>query len=164
MAIQKVKLYSNSGSYRNSQADGRLVAQPKRRGTLRPAEGWTVLLLLAIALYSVVVSIISVQWVENSPLLLYMPICGLLVGMVIAKIPRFPQSILHLAACLIGHWLAVWLTSTVGSPKLGKGKKRSWIFCETGLIREAGMRLSGNGAFPLGSRTVVRGASAEKQI
>ena len=38
---------------------------------------------------------------------------GLLVGLVIAKSPRLPQSVLHLAACLIGHWLAIWLTSVV---------------------------------------------------
>ena len=116
MGIQKANLYSNSGSYRNGQVDGRLVPQPKHRGMLNPVEGWMVLVLLTIALYSVVVSIIAVNWVDSSSLsslLLWMPVCGLLVGLVIAKIPRFPQSILHLAARLIGHWLAVWLTSAV---------------------------------------------------
>lgn len=72
-----------------------------------------VLVLLTVALYSVIFSIVAVHWVDNSLLLLYMPVCGLLVGLIIAKIPRFPQSILHLAACLIGHWLAVWLTSAM---------------------------------------------------
>jgi len=113
VAIQKAKLYSNNGSYRNGQSDGRPVLQPKRRGMHKPAEGWMVLVLLAIALYSVVTSIVAVNWVDNGLLLLWMPVCGLLVGLVIAKIPRFPQSILHLAACLIGHWLAVWLTSAI---------------------------------------------------
>lgn len=113
MTIQKANLYSNSDSYRNSQPDGQLVAQLKLPGILNPSEGWLVLVLLAVALYSVIVSIIAVNWVDNSSLLLSMPVCGLLVGLVIAKIPRFPQSILHLAACLIGHWLAVWLTSMV---------------------------------------------------
>ena len=27
--------------------------------------------------------------------------------------PRFPQAILHLGACLIGHWLSIWLTSAI---------------------------------------------------
>ena len=110
MIIQKAKLYSTSASYHD---DGQLVSQPKHRRALKPAEGWLVLVLLAIALYSVVLSIRVVNWVDSSSLLLWMPACGLLVGLAIAKIPRFPQSILHLAACLIGHWLAVWLTSAV---------------------------------------------------
>ena len=110
MTIQKAKLYSTSVSYHD---DKQLVSQPKYRRALKPAEGWLVLVLLAIALYSVVLSIRVVNWVDSSSLLLWMPACGLLVGLAIAKIPRFPQSILHLAACLIGHWLAVWLTSAV---------------------------------------------------
>lgn len=109
MTIQKANLYPNS----DSQPDGQLASQQKSLGTLNPSEGWMVLVLLAVALYSVIFSIVAVHWVDNSFLLLYMPVCGLLVGLVIAKIPRFPQSILHLAACLIGHWLAVWLTSTM---------------------------------------------------
>ena len=80
---------------------------------LAPSEGWLPLILLAIALYSVVGSIIAVGWVGHSSLLLFSPAAGLLVGLIISKIPRFPQVILHLAACLIGHWLAVWLTSSV---------------------------------------------------
>lgn len=113
MTIQKANLYSNSDSYRDSQPDGQHVPEPPFLRILYPSEGWMVLVLLAVALYSVIYSIVSVNWVEDSSLLLYMPVCGLLVGLVIAKIPRFPQSILHLAACLIGHWLAVWLTSAV---------------------------------------------------
>lgn len=86
--------------------------QPDKVTASEPFEGWLPLLFLAIALYSVVGSIIAAQWVEKSTLLLWMPLAGLLVGLAIAKIPRFPQSILHLTACLVGHWLAVWLTSS----------------------------------------------------
>src|SRR5260370_42366815 len=93
VAIQKAKLYSNNGSYRNGQSDGRPVPQPKRRGMHKPAEGWMGLVLLAIALYSGVTSIVAGNWVYSGLLLLWMPVCGLLVGLVIAKIPRFPQSI-----------------------------------------------------------------------
>ncbi len=78
-----------------------------------PFEGWLPLLFLAIALYCVVFAIIDAKWVGQAPLLLYAPGVGLLVGFGISKIPRFPQSILHLAACLLGHWFAIWLTSVV---------------------------------------------------
>ncbi|HEU5226815.1 MAG TPA: transglutaminaseTgpA domain-containing protein [Ktedonobacteraceae bacterium] len=85
----------------------------RRRLALTPAEGWLPLILLAVALYSVAFSIIAAGWVNHSTLLLVSPILGLLVGLLIAKIPQFSQAILHLAACLVGYWLAVWLTSAV---------------------------------------------------
>jgi transglutaminase-like putative cysteine protease len=78
-----------------------------------PAEGWSALFLLAVALYSVVFSITAANWVHHSHLLYWSPAIGLLIGLLIAKIPRVPQPILHLGACLLGHWLAVWLTSVV---------------------------------------------------
>jgi transglutaminase-like putative cysteine protease len=86
---------------------------PAKPSAAAPAEGWLALLFLGIALYCVVGSIMAAKWVEQSSLLLWPPVVGLLVGLCIAKIPRFPQSILHLAACLAGHWLAVWLTSAL---------------------------------------------------
>lgn len=103
--VQQARLHLNGGSSRK----GQLVW----RWRLKPAEGWMVLALLTIAVYSVVASVRAVNWVQNSSLLFWMPVCGLAVGLVVAKIPRFPQSILHLAACLIGHWLTVWLTSAL---------------------------------------------------
>src|SRR2546425_8111661 len=36
---------------------------------------------------------------------------GLLIGLLIAKVRRVPQVVLHLAACLVGHWLSIWLRS-----------------------------------------------------
>jgi transglutaminase-like putative cysteine protease len=107
--VQQARSYSNGGSSRNGKLDGQVAWWRK----LKPAEGWMVLAFLTIALYSVVASIRVVNWVGNSALLFWMPVCGLAVGLVVAKIPRFPQSILHLAACLIGHWLTVWLTSAL---------------------------------------------------
>jgi transglutaminase-like putative cysteine protease len=38
---------------------------------------------------------------------------GLGVGLLVAKLPRISQTILHVAACLAGHWLSIWLTSVV---------------------------------------------------
>jgi transglutaminase-like putative cysteine protease len=89
--------------------------KPHAKSSLRlvPFEGWLALLLLGVALYCVVESIIAAQWVNHSGWLLLSPIVGLLVGLLVAKMPRFPQAILHLGACLVGHWLSIWLTSTL---------------------------------------------------
>lgn len=106
--------YQNNGSYAAYHhpitPPSSANAQPAH-APLAPAEGWLALFLLGIALYCVVGSVIAAGWVENSTLLLWPPVIGLQVGFLIAKVPRFPQSILHLAACLVGHWLAIWLTS-----------------------------------------------------
>ncbi len=79
---------------------------------LTPGEGWLAMLLLGIAVYSVVFSIIFANWVDFSYLLLFSTAVGLLLGLCIAKIQRFPQAILHLAAVLLGYWLSIWLVST----------------------------------------------------
>ncbi len=79
--------------------------------SLAPGEGWFALLLLTIAVYCVIYSIISANWVSNSYILLVSTAIGLLSGLSIAKIQRFPQAILHLAAVLVGHWVSIWLTS-----------------------------------------------------
>src|SRR5436305_1235945 len=94
-----------------------------------PAEGWLALILLTIALYSVAYSIVEAKWVSNSPLLYWSPAVGLLVGLLISKTPRAPQPVLHVGACLVGHWLAIWLTSVVAY-------HISWIVLLAGL-REA---------------------------
>jgi transglutaminase-like putative cysteine protease len=83
----------------------------KRHFSLAPGEGWLVMLLLTIAVYSVVFSIISANWVSSSYILLLSTAIGLLLGLCVAKVQHFPQAILHLAAVLVGHWLSVWLTS-----------------------------------------------------
>ena len=90
------------------------VAQyQKRQVVLAPVEGWLPLLLLAVAMYSVVYSIISANWVSHTFILIWSTAVGLLIGLLVAKVRLFPQAILHLAACLIGHWLSIWLTSAV---------------------------------------------------
>src|SRR5438132_4460038 len=87
----------------------------QRSFSLAPSEGWLAMLLLAIALYRVVFSIISYNWVDNSFILPWSAAAGLLVGLCVAKIQRFPQAILHLGACLIGYWLSIYLTSVLAS-------------------------------------------------
>ena len=84
---------------------------PHAQAEPETADGWFVLLILAVAVYSVTVSIIDANWVSHSMVLLASPLVGLLLGVFVAKVPRIPQSILHLTACLLGHWLAVLLTS-----------------------------------------------------
>ena len=55
----------------------------------------------------------SMTWIHQSPILFFSSIVGLVIGFVVAKIRNFPQAILHLGACLIGHWLSIWLTSVI---------------------------------------------------
>ncbi len=85
------------------------VAQPCLR--LVPVEGWLPMVLLAVAVYTVISSIIASGWVNANTNLLVGAVVGLLVGFLVAKARRFPQVILHLGACLVGHWLSVFLTS-----------------------------------------------------
>ncbi len=89
------------------------ASKPKRQLVLAPAEGWFALVLLAVAVYCVVYSITSVGWVDHTFILYWSATAGLIVGLAIAKLQRLPQVILHLAACLIGHWLSIWLTSVI---------------------------------------------------
>src|SRR6266849_1738517 len=84
---------------------------PRHPLSLTPSEGWLAMLLLMVAVYSIVFSIIFANWVSNSFILLWSAAAGLLAGLCIAKIQGFPQAILHLTACLVGHWLSIWLTS-----------------------------------------------------
>ncbi|GAC1383726.1 MAG: hypothetical protein NVS4B7_04980 [Ktedonobacteraceae bacterium] len=96
--------------FRGSQPKQR-PGEQKRSLVLAPAEGWFALVLLAIAVYCVVFSISAVGWASNTFILNWSATAGLALGLIVAKMRRLPQAILHLAACLIGHWLSVWLTS-----------------------------------------------------
>ncbi len=98
----------NKSTFHNTEPPSALT----QRG-ITPAEGWFVLVLLAIAVYSVTLSVIAADWVDHSVMLLWSPAVGLLTGLVVAKTPRMPQSLLHLGACLLGHWLSIWLTSFI---------------------------------------------------
>src|SRR5579864_8930862 len=80
---------------------------------IRPVEGWSAFIFLAIAVYAVVASFIQAGWVSGSMVLLLSTAVGLAVGLGVAKVARFPQSILHLGACLAGYWLSIWLASQV---------------------------------------------------
>src|SRR5690348_14142496 len=109
---QYERLYQNQEPDPNNERPGIALRQLLSRYYLKfaPLEGWSPLLLLAIALYSVVSSIIAAKWVSYGSLLYVGPVVGLLAGLITAKVPRLPQAILHLAACLTGYWLAIWLT------------------------------------------------------
>ena len=80
---------------------------------LAPAEGWSPLLLLGIALYCVVTAIISVKWVDHSSLFYWSPLLGLLLGLGVSKVRGLPQASLHIVACLIGYWFSLWMTCSV---------------------------------------------------
>lgn len=89
------------------------LQQSKRRFVLAPAEGWLAMALLAVAVYCVVYSIIAADYESSTFILPWSAFIGLFVGLGVAKIRKMPQGVLHLAACLLGHWLAVYLTSFV---------------------------------------------------
>jgi len=96
---------------------GQRQPPPRRQGSgglsLAPAEGWLPLLLLAVAAYCLVYSIIAVNIVGQTGILVWSTAGGLCVGLLIAKIGRFPQLILHLGAILVGYWFSIWLTSAI---------------------------------------------------
>lgn len=95
-------------------ATSKVPTRPRgHQQVLEPQEGWLALLLLAVAVYCVVGAIVTAAWVDHSSVLLWSPLAGMLAGFVVAKTPRLPQALLHLAACLMGHWLSIWLTSIV---------------------------------------------------
>ncbi len=98
-------------SYPTNKSTFQHIGQTPGTQNAAPAEGWFVLVLLAIAVYSVTFSVVAANWVDHSMVLLWSPIVGLLTGLAVAKTPRMPQSLLHLGACLLGHWLSIWLTS-----------------------------------------------------
>lgn len=87
--------------------------QQSRRFSFSPAEGWLPLVLLTVAVSCIVYSIMAISPVKETYILFWSTAVGLLTGLVIAKLRRFPQFLLHVAACLIGYWLAVWLTSAI---------------------------------------------------
>jgi transglutaminase-like putative cysteine protease len=110
--------YPNDSSLRSEQyrTDLNQQASPlqaAQRFSFSPIEGWLPLLLLSIALCCIIYSIMAVSPVKETYILFWSAAAGLLVGLVIAKLRRLPQFILHVAACLIGYWLSVWLTSAI---------------------------------------------------
>ncbi len=103
--------HSPSQSRRSQVRPANDAARP--RLTLAPTEGWLALVLLAVAVYTVVISIGASGWVSANMNLVVGTAVGLLIGFLVAKLKRFPQAILHLGACLAGYWLSVFLTSDV---------------------------------------------------
>ncbi|HET8842731.1 MAG TPA: transglutaminase domain-containing protein [Ktedonobacteraceae bacterium] len=82
-----------------------------RRFTFAPSEGWLPLLLLSVAVYSVVYSVTAAITIDHTNILWITTALGLLTGLLISKSRLFPQAVLHIGACIIGYWLAVFLTS-----------------------------------------------------
>src|SRR5579863_5110346 len=98
---------------RSAQPMVQPAQKSQRRLVLGPTEGWLAMVLLAVAVYCVVYSIIAAGYESSTFILPWSAFVGLFVGLGVAKIRRMPQGILHLAACLSGYWFAVFLTSFV---------------------------------------------------
>src|SRR5215471_16006010 len=62
------------------------IDKTQRQLSVEPAEGWFSMVMLAVAVYTVVYSIIGAGWVPDGTILLYSTACGLLVGLLVAKI------------------------------------------------------------------------------
>ena len=84
-----------------------------KRLPLAPAEGWLPLILLAVAVYSVVYSVIAAIAISYTNVLWITTALGLVCGLIVSKSRYFPQSVLHIAACILGYWLALLLTSSL---------------------------------------------------
>ena len=85
----------------------------KRRIPLSPAEGWLPLFLLAVAVYSVVYSVTAAIAISHNDVLWLTTAMGLVCGLVVSKSRYFPQAVLHIATCILGYWLALFLTSSL---------------------------------------------------
>jgi transglutaminase-like putative cysteine protease len=112
--VSDVNTYSSwpdSGSQHANRPQPHI--QPRRQLSLISIEGWFALLLLAVAVYSVVYAVTVAIAINHTPVLWIMTALGLLSGLVVSKIHVFPQAILHICACLVGYWLALFLISTL---------------------------------------------------
>ena len=78
-----------------------------------PFEGWLPLVLLTIAVYSVVYSVTAAISIDHSSILWVTTALGLLAGLLVAKSNALPQAVLHISTCIIGYWIALFLTSTL---------------------------------------------------
>lgn len=87
------------------------VAQQQRRFPLAPSEGWLPLLLLSMAVYSVVYSVTAAITINYSNILWLTTALGLLCGLAVSKSRHFQQGMLHIGACILGYWLALFATS-----------------------------------------------------
>lgn len=98
--------------FRRPPSSSPVTPQKKRTGIpLAPSEGWLSLLLLSVAVYSVVYSVIAAITISHTDVLWITTALGLLSGLVVSKSRYFPQAVLHIAACIFGYWLALILTS-----------------------------------------------------
>ncbi|HEX7737078.1 MAG TPA: transglutaminase domain-containing protein [Ktedonobacteraceae bacterium] len=86
-------------------------SRKRKRISLVPAEGWLPLLLLAVAVYSVVYSVTAAIPTGHTDVLWMTTALGLVCGLIVSKSRFFPQAVLHVAACILGYWLALFLTS-----------------------------------------------------
>jgi transglutaminase-like putative cysteine protease len=109
---------------------------------LAPAEGWSPLLLLGIALYCVVAAITSVKWVDHSSLLYWSPLLGLLLGLGVSKARGLPQATLHIVACLIGYWFSLWMTCSVAFHVPWSDLFVSFYVMLTGMVAPQGLPVS----------------------
>jgi transglutaminase-like putative cysteine protease len=82
---------------------------------LKPAEGWTPLLLLTLMLLTVVWSIDAAQWAEGLAILQVIVLVGILIGLVLSEL-AVPGLVAHPISLLIGAGTTVFLLGRRLSP------------------------------------------------
>lgn len=103
--------HSQAASYAQQSVSLPQAPGESHRHFLMPIEGWLPLLLLAVAVYSVVYSVTAAIAINHNTILWIMTACGLFCGLLVAKSRYLPQFIMHMGACLLGYWLALFATS-----------------------------------------------------
>jgi transglutaminase-like putative cysteine protease len=69
------------------------------------------MILLAVAVYSVVYSVTAAITISHTSVLWITTALGLVCGLVISKSRHLPQAVLHITSCILGYWIALFLTS-----------------------------------------------------
>lgn len=87
----------------------------RRKIALRPEEGWSTFILLALVLYSAVWSIQVVNWVNGLTILTWTTALGLVLGLVAAKQERLSRLLIHSLMMGAGILFAFWATANIAS-------------------------------------------------
>ncbi|HUS15663.1 MAG TPA: DUF3488 and transglutaminase-like domain-containing protein [Chloroflexia bacterium] len=86
---------------------------------LRLREGWLMVGLLALMIFSVVWSIQRAGWSEDLFILTPIALLGMAVGLVLSKVRGVPRLLLHLTGAMTGLVLVLWETaSLLDDPRL----------------------------------------------
>jgi transglutaminase-like putative cysteine protease len=88
-------------------------------GWLRLREGWLMVGLLALMLFSVTWSVQRAEWAEGLRILSLVTLSGLVTGLILSKVRGVPRVLLHATGLTMGVLTVLWLTANlIESPDL----------------------------------------------